>query len=61
MEETLEIGKVRYPVFNAAAGQRSLVYRAVKCWNSLPEEITKCEDLCSFKSKAKSYFFTGFA
>ena len=21
------------------------------------EKITKCEDLCSFKSKAKSYFF----
>ena len=53
--------KLDIPVFNAAAGQRSFIYRAVKCWNSLPEEITKCEDLCSFKSKAKSYFFTVFA
>ena len=53
--------KLDIPVFNTAAGQRSFIYRAVKCWNSLPEEITKCEDLCSFKSKAKSYFFTVFA
>ena len=53
--------KLDIPAFNTAAGQRSFIYRAVKCWNSLPEEITKCEDLCSFKSKAKSYFFTVFA
>ena len=31
--------------FNTAAGQRSFIYRAVKCWNMLPEEITKCETL----------------
>ena len=31
------------PAFNTAAGQRSFTYRAVKCWNMLPEEITKCE------------------
>ena len=53
--------KLDIPAFNTAAGQRSFIYRAVKCWNSLPEEITKCEDLRSFKSKAKSYFFTVFA
>ena len=46
------------PAFNTAAGQRSFTYRAVKCWNMLPEEITKCESLHSFKSKAKSHFFT---
>ena len=57
--------KLDIPAFNTAAGQRSFIYRAVKRWNSLPEETTKCEvceDLCSFKSKAKSYyFFTVFA
>ena len=48
------------PAFNTAAGQRSFTYRAVKCWNMLHEEITKCESLHSFKSKAKSYFYTAF-
>ena len=33
------------PAFNTAAGQRFLIYRAVKCCNMLPEEITKCESL----------------
>ena len=45
---------------NTAAGQRSFTYRAVKCWNMLPEEITKCESLHSFKSKAKSHFLHSF-
>ena len=40
--------------------QRSFVYRAVKCWNMLPEEISKCESLHSFTSKAKSHFYTAF-
>ena len=53
--------KLHIPACNTSAGQCSFIYRAVKCWNSLPEEITKCEVLCSFKSKAKSYFFTVFA
>ena len=46
------------PAFNTAAGQHSFIYRAVKCWNMLPEEMTKCENLHSLKSKAKSRFFT---
>ena len=50
--------KLDIPAFNTGA---VFIYRALKCWNSLPEEITKCEDLCSFKSKAKSDFFTVFA
>ena len=53
--------KLDIPAFDTAASQRAFIYRAVKCWNSLPEKITKCEDLCSFKSKAKSYFSTVFA
>ena len=48
------------PAFNTAAGQRSFTYRAVKCWNMLPEEITKCESLHSFKSKIKSHFLHSF-
>ena len=48
------------PAFNTAAGQRSFTYRAVKCWNMLPEEINKCESLHSFKSKAKSHFSHSF-
>ena len=52
--------KLAIPAFNTAAGQRSFVYRVVKCWNMLPEEITKCESLHSFKSKAKSYFLHSF-
>ena len=44
--------KLDIPAFNTAAGQRSFIYRAVKCWNMLPEEITKCESLHSFESKA---------
>ena len=52
--------KLDIPAFNTAAGQRSFIYRAVKCWNMLPEEITKCESLHSFKSKAKSHFLHSF-
>ena len=52
--------KLDIPAFNTAAGQRSFIYRAVKCWNTLPEEITKCESLHSFKSKAKSHLYTVF-
>ena len=48
------------PAINTAAGQCSFIYRAVKCWNMLPEEITKCESLHSFKSKAKSHFLHSF-
>ena len=48
------------PAFNTAAGQRSFTYRTVKCWNMLPEEITKCESLHSFKSKIKSHFLHSF-
>ena len=35
--------KLGIPAFNTAAGQRSFIYQAVKCWDSLPEEITKLE------------------
>ena len=52
--------KLDIPAFNTAAGQRTFIYRAVKCWNTLPEEIIKCESLHSFKSKAKSHFYTVF-
>ena len=52
--------KLDIPAFNTAAGQRSFIYRAVKCWNTLPEEIIKCESLHSFKSKAKSHFYAVF-
>lgn len=52
--------KLNIPAFNTAAGQRSFLYRAVKCWNTLPEEITQCESLNSFKFKAKSHFYTVF-
>ena len=52
--------KLDIPVFNTAVGQCSFIYQAVKCWNMLPEEITKCESLHSFKSKAKSRFYTAF-
>lgn len=44
------------PAFNTDAGQRSFIYLAIKSWNTLPEEITKCENLHSFKSKAMSHF-----
>ena len=63
MGETLEIhckNKLDIPAFNTAAGQRSFIYQAVKCWNTLPEEIIKCESLHSFKSKAKGHFYTVF-
>ena len=49
--------KLDIPTFNATTGQRSFEYRAVKFWNMLPEEITDCASLHSFKSKAKSHFF----
>ena len=58
--DTRNKNKLDIPAFNTAAGQRSFTYRAVKCWNTLPEEIIKCENLHSFKSKAKSYFYTIF-
>ena len=32
--------KLDIPEFNTAAVQRSFIYRAVKCWNTAPEEIT---------------------
>ena len=35
--------KLDIPAFKTAAGQHSFIYRAVKCWNMLPEEITKRE------------------
>ena len=50
--------KLDIPAFNTAAGQRSFIYRAVKCWNTLPEEIIKCESLHSFKSKAESFLYS---
>lgn len=52
--------KLDIPAFSTAAGQRSFIYRAVKCWNTLPEEITECTSLHSFKAKAKSHFHTVF-
>ena len=52
--------KLYIPALNTAAGQRSFIYRAVKCWNTLPEEITECDSLHRFKSKAKTYFYTAF-
>ena len=52
--------KLDIPAFNTTAGQRSFIYRAMKCWNTLPEEITKCESLHNFKSKADSHFYTVF-
>ena len=52
--------KLDIPAFHTAAGQRSFLYRAVKCWNTLPDEITKCESFRSFKCKAKSHFCTIF-
>ena len=35
--------KLDIPAFHTAAGQRSFLYRAVKCWNTLPDEITECK------------------
>ena len=52
--------KLDIPAFHTAAGQRSFLYRAVKCWNTLPDDITECKSLQNFKSKAKSYFYTIF-
>ena len=52
--------KLDIPALNTTAGQRSFIYRAVKCWNILPDENTKCESLHSFKSKANSHFYTAF-
>ena len=42
--------KLDIPAFHTAAGQRSFLYRAVKCWNTLPDEITECKSLHSFES-----------
>ena len=52
--------KLDIPAFHTAAGQRSFLYRAVKCWNTLPDEIIECKSLHSFESKAKSHFYAIF-
>lgn len=58
--DTRNKNKLDIPAFNTAAGQRSdpLYKRPVKCWKTVSEEMIKCESPHSFKSKAKSYFYT---
>ncbi len=45
--------KLNIPVFSSAVGQRSFEYRAVSrsLWNSLPADITACDNLNVFKRK----------
>ena len=59
MGAALEIRTVKLDIttLNTTTGQRFFKYRAVKCWNMLPEEITKCESLHCFKSEAKRLGF----
>ena len=37
--------KLNIPAFSSAVGQRSFEYRAVSLWNSLPADITVCDNL----------------
>ena len=43
--------KLNIPAFSSADGQRSFEYRAVSLWNSLPADITACDNLNVFKCK----------
>ena len=38
-------------------GERSFQYIAPRLWNSLPEEIRRCESVASFKTNIKTYLF----
>lgn len=49
-KDTLDI-----PKFQSASGQRTLSYRAVELWNSLPRSLTDITDIIIFKSELKRY------
>ncbi len=52
--------KLNIPAFSSAVGQRSFVYRAVSIWNSLPADITVCDNLNVFKRKFYKFLLANF-
>jgi Fe-S cluster biosynthesis and repair protein YggX len=52
--------KLNIPVFSSAVGQRSFEYRAVSLWNSLPADITACDNLNVFKRKFYKFLLENF-
>ncbi len=52
--------KLNIPAFSSAVGQRSFEYRAVSLWNSLPADITACDNLNVFKRKFYKFLLENF-
>ena len=55
--------KLNIPAFSSADGQRSFEYRAVMAvslWNSLPADITACDNLNVFKRKFYKFLLENF-
>ncbi len=52
--------KLNIPAFSSAVGQRSFEYRAVFIWNSLPADITVCDNLNVFKRKLYKFLLANF-
>ena len=46
------------PKPNIEMFKMSLQYRGCKLWNSLPDSIRNCEELCIFKSMLKHYIIS---
>ena len=51
IQNTRNKNKLDIPGYKSAAGQRSVLYRSVTMWNSLPTAINDCNSLEMFKRK----------
>lgn len=50
------IGKYTFPKSRTNSKQRTVLYRAMVEWNSLPGHIAKIKNIISFKKQIKEFF-----
>ena len=46
------------PGYKSAIGQRTFLYCATSCWNSLPRETTESDSLATFKKHLKEFLLS---
>ena len=54
----LENLKLSLPNQKSSAGLSFIIYDGTKFWNEVPNDITKCQSLSTFKNKMKKFLFS---
>ena len=58
--ETRNKDTLQIPMFKSSSGQRTFHYWAVTSWNSMSEDLRKCESVDNFKKKLQVLLFDQF-